>query len=161
MEIIKIMLIVVEVICGLLLIGVILIQPSKSQGMGMAFGGGMGETLFGSRAGNVLTKITVILGLVFLANTALLGILFTSGDERSLIEKAAAPAPLPVANQGGGMLAPPAEPSSQGTLFPTVDEAPAAPEQSAEVMPVEIPSETVAPAAPVDAAAPVEETAAP
>jgi len=160
MEIIKVILIIVEILCCLLLIGVILLQPSKSQGMGMAFGGGMGETLFGSRAGNVMTKITVILSLIFLANTALLGILFTSGDDRSLIEKAAAPAPLPVANQGG-MLAPPAEPSSQGTLFPTVDEAPAAPVQSTDVMPVEIPVETAAPAAPVEAAAPVEETATP
>lgn len=151
-DIIRIILIIVEILCCLMLIGVILLQQSKSQGMGLAFGGGMGETLFGSRAGNVLTKITVILALVFLANTALLGILYTSGDDRSLVEKAAVSAPLPVANQGGNMMAPAEPPSSQGTLFPTVDETPAAPAEApaaaTEPVPVEVP------AAPVEKAAP-------
>ena len=40
-----------------LLIGLILIQRSKNEGMGgLAMGAGMGEALFGSRAGNVLTR---------------------------------------------------------------------------------------------------------
>ena len=70
-------LILVEVICSVLLIGLILMQRSKSEGLGTAFGGGMGESLFGSRAGNVLSKMTVILGIVFLVNTLVLGILYT------------------------------------------------------------------------------------
>ena len=56
----------VEITCGLLLIGIILMQRSKGQGAGTAFGGGMGESLFGSRAGNVLTKMTVVLTIIFL-----------------------------------------------------------------------------------------------
>ena len=123
MEIIRYLLIVVEVLCCLMLIGVILLQQSKSQGMGLAFGGGMGETLFGSRAGNVLTKITVTLALVFLANTTLLGILYTSGEEKSLVESAtAAPAPLPVApaQPQDGMITPP--PASATPSMLTVDE---------------------------------------
>jgi preprotein translocase subunit SecG len=62
-------LIFIQVVVGLLLIGVILLQKSKSQGIGTAFGGGMGESLFGSQIGNVLTKITVGLALVFMINS--------------------------------------------------------------------------------------------
>ena len=148
-------LIIVEVICCLLLIGVILLQQSKSQGLGMAFGGGMGESLFGSRAGNVLTKITVVLSIVFLANTTLLGIMFTSSDERSLVEKASVQAPLPVAPLApapNDMMSPPTQ---QGTLFPTEE----APVVQTDVMPVSIPETPVAPV--VEEAAPVEPVATP
>lgn len=124
MEIVRYLLIVVEVLCCLMLIGVILLQQSKSQGMGLAFGGGMGETLFGSRAGNVLTKITVTLGLVFLANTTLLGILYTTGVEKSLVESAGSSTPLPVSpvQPQGGMITPPPAQATPSML--TVDETP-------------------------------------
>ncbi|HEY8241394.1 MAG TPA: preprotein translocase subunit SecG [Kiritimatiellia bacterium] len=93
MQLIKILLIVVEVISAVLLIGVILLQKSKDQGMGLAFGAGMGEALFGSRAGNVLTKATVTLGAVFLASTMLLAILFTRNTATSIIDQRTAPLP--------------------------------------------------------------------
>ena len=51
------------VVIALLLIGLIMIQPSKSGGMGAAFGG-IGET-FGGKAGSHLTKTTVILTALF------------------------------------------------------------------------------------------------
>ncbi len=72
-------LLIVEVLAAFLLIVVILAQKSKDQGLGMAFGGGMGESLFGSRAGNVLTRMTVTLAVVFMVTTILLGILFARG----------------------------------------------------------------------------------
>jgi preprotein translocase subunit SecG len=93
MEIIKVLLIIVEVICGLLLVGVILLQKSKSEGLGLAFGSGMGETLFGSRAGNVLTKITVVLAIIFMVTTSLLAAVFTAAHERSIIDTRTAPLP--------------------------------------------------------------------
>jgi preprotein translocase subunit SecG len=156
-SVLLVVLILVEVVCCLLLIGVILLQQSKSQGLGLAFGGGMGESLFGSRAGNVLTKITIILSIVFLANTTLLGILFTSSDDRSLVEKAAVPAPLPVAAPAPGPEMMPS-PGQQGTLFPTTDTAPVevpamAPTVTADPMPVTVPADEAA--APVEAAEPV------
>ena len=48
------LLVVVEIVSAVLLIGVILIQKTKSQGMGLAFGSGMGESLFGAQIGNVI-----------------------------------------------------------------------------------------------------------
>lgn len=86
MEIIRTLLIVVLALVSLMLIGIILLQRSKSEGLGLAFGSGMGETLFGSRAGNVLTRITIILGVVFLVNTLVLANLFTR-REASLAER--------------------------------------------------------------------------
>lgn len=66
-------LIFIEILSSLLLIGIILLQKTKDEGLGLAFGAGVGETLFGSRAGNVLTKITVTLAAIFLLNTLAIG----------------------------------------------------------------------------------------
>ena len=77
----KALFIVVEVLCCLMLIGLILLQKSKSEGLGMAFGASAGESLFGARAGNVLSKATVILGIVFMASTLVLGALFAQKDQ--------------------------------------------------------------------------------
>ncbi len=90
--------IVVEVLCCLLLIGLVLLQKSKSEGLGLAFGAGAGESLFGARAGNVLSKATVVLGIVFMANTLLLGVLFAQRD-KTLMEQATVPAAQPAAMQ--------------------------------------------------------------
>lgn len=76
----------VEAICSLLLIGVILIQRSKSQGLGVALGGQMGEALFGARMGNVLTRVTVILGIVFLVNTTLLAFIGATRTRTSVTD---------------------------------------------------------------------------
>ena len=86
MDVVRTLLIVVEAIISLLLIGVILLQRSKSEGLGLAFGAGMGETLFGSRAGNVLTRVTIILASLFLVNTLVLANLFAR-REASLVER--------------------------------------------------------------------------
>lgn len=86
MIVLKYLLITIEAVSSLLLIGIILLQKSKSEGLGMAFGSGMGETLFGSRAGNVLTKGTVILAVIFMVTTVALGMVFSGGSEsRSLL----------------------------------------------------------------------------
>ena len=50
---------VLLVINCLLLILLVLVQlPKKDAGVGMAFGGGAADALFGAGSGNVLTKIT-------------------------------------------------------------------------------------------------------
>ena len=95
---IKALFIVVEVLCCLLLIGLVLLQKSKNEGLGLAFGAGAGESLFGARAGNVLSKATVVLGIVFLANSLLLGVLFAQKD-KTLMEQSVAPSAPPAAMQ--------------------------------------------------------------
>jgi len=114
MSVLTYALVVVEVLCSILLIGVILIQKTKSQGMGLAFGAGMGETLFGSQMGNVLTKTTVILGIVFLINTTALAFLGARRRESSIADSipATAPAPAGLPGQPG----PGASPLPEGPL---------------------------------------------
>ena len=56
MIILKSLLLIVLVISSIALIGLILLQRSKSEGLGLAFGASTGESLFGARAGNVLSK---------------------------------------------------------------------------------------------------------
>lgn len=83
-----------EAIISVLLIGIILIQKAKGGGLGLAFGGG-GESLFGSRAGNVLTKGTVILAIAFMINTVALAILYARTHDRTLMDDHMG-APVPV-----------------------------------------------------------------
>ena len=72
--------ILVEAVVSALLIAVVLVQKSKGGMGGSAFGGGVGEAIFGSRMGNVLTKATVVLGIIFLVNTVLLTIFTARRD---------------------------------------------------------------------------------
>ena len=105
--VLKYLLTAVELICCAMLVGVILIQRTKSQGIGVALGGAMGEQLFGTQMGNVLTKATVILGIVFLINTTILAVLGTVRREASVTDgldtgpaPMAMPAPLQPAPGG-------------------------------------------------------------
>ena len=63
---------VVEVVICLLLALVVMLQKPKEGGLGGAIGGGMLEASLGADAGNVLIKVTVWLGAIFLVNTLLL-----------------------------------------------------------------------------------------
>ncbi len=76
------MLYALVVVVALLLIGLILIQPSKGGGMGAAFGG-VGESVFGAHAGSHLTKATVVLTAIFFVFTLLLATLIGHGARRS------------------------------------------------------------------------------
>ncbi len=71
----------IVVICALLLIGVVLIQQSKSGGGLAVMGGGMTESVLGSAAGNVVTRITGVLAAIFLSCTFILAILVTRRAE--------------------------------------------------------------------------------
>jgi preprotein translocase subunit SecG len=61
-------------VCGLMIL-VILMQRSKQEGIGAAFGGGMTDSVFGADTTNVLSKTTVWCTVLFFAITlALSGI---------------------------------------------------------------------------------------
>lgn len=121
MAFVRTLLIILEAACSLALIGLILLQKSKSEGLGMAFGGGGSESLFGARAGNVLTKATVGIGVLFLVNTMVLGMLFAGSAEQSLMDSAEVPAAAVPAEA--------AAPADQPVVdIPIVPETPAATE---------------------------------
>ena len=90
MSILIVFLYALVVVVSLLLIGVILIQPSKSGGMGAAFGG-IGESVFGGKTGSHLTKATVWMIAIFLILTlglaALVGHGFRLDNSESGVQK--------------------------------------------------------------------------
>lgn len=109
MAVIRTLLIILEAACSLALIGLILLQKSKSEGLGLAFGGGGNDSLLGARAGNVLTKATVGIGIVFLVNTLVLGLMFAGSADESLMDSADIQAPAPVTAPIAAPVAPPVE----------------------------------------------------
>jgi preprotein translocase subunit SecG len=67
------------------LILVVLLQAGKGGGMGIAFGGGGSQTVFGSSgAGNFLTRLTAICAVVFFSNSLLLAYLSSQSDSKRL-----------------------------------------------------------------------------
>jgi len=118
---------VLEVIVCFLLGGVIMLQKPKEGGLGVSFGGGMGEALFGAQMGNVLTKATIILGSVFLLNTLVLSRL-TSHSGTSVMEGVKTPAPA--AQQALPFSAPATAPAAAPASAPAA--APAAPAPAAK-----------------------------
>lgn len=57
-----------------LLCGTILIQESKSTGLGASFGGESGDSVFGTSTADVLKRFTGWLGLIFIISCVLLSL---------------------------------------------------------------------------------------
>lgn len=73
---------IVFIIISLLLCFVILIQESKSMGMGASFGGDAGDSVFGTSTADVLKKFTAWLAVIFMGACIVLS-LWTSALGRS------------------------------------------------------------------------------
>ncbi|MFO0948774.1 MAG: preprotein translocase subunit SecG [Planctomycetota bacterium] len=119
---------------SLFLIVVVLIQRGKGGGLAGAFGGVGGSSAFGTRAGDLFTKITVGVFVVWL----LLGISLVPMMKRSEVYSGGAAASAtpdlgaaqPPAGPAGAPTADTAPPATQQP--PPADTAPAAPEASTE-----------------------------
>lgn len=61
------------VLCAILCL-VILVQESKSMGLGASFGGDPGESIFGTSTADVLKKITTWLAVIFVVSCILLSL---------------------------------------------------------------------------------------
>lgn len=147
---------IVEVLSSLLLIGVILLQKSKQQGIGLAFGAAAGESLFGAQAGNVLTRATVVLAIVFLVNTALLAMLGSGqGGGSSITDTLPAgsppagppPSEMPNGTPPGRAMPMPDMDTVPAPTMPDVDTAPAPAMPEAGTAPAPaMPDDTAVPA---------------
>ena len=63
---------------------VILIQESKSMGLGASFGGDAGDSLFGTSTADVLKKFTAYLALIFMIISLTLSIWSSSMEDFSV-----------------------------------------------------------------------------
>ena len=73
-EVISTILYVAVVLIAVLLICLVLVQPSKGGGFGSAFGG-IGESVFGAQAMSQLSKVTVVLLTLFFVLTLILAVM--------------------------------------------------------------------------------------
>ena len=144
---------VVEVIVCLLLALAVMLQKPKEGGLGGAIGGGMSEAVFGADASNVLIKVTIWLGSIFLINTLLLARLTSVGHSQSVMgnvsesqqaaEQQQAPAPVPDAPLPSvdELPAPAAKPDAKPTATPAAKPAaPAAPAATPAAKPAATPA---------------------
>lgn len=78
-------LLIIFLVVAIALVGVILIQQGKGAGMGASFGAGASGTVFGAPgSGNVLTKMTTVLAIIFFGIALTLGYLANdTGTEAS------------------------------------------------------------------------------
>lgn len=74
----------VQVVVCLLLLGIILMQRPKQEGLGAAFGAALTDQAFGARTTDVLQKGTVYLGSMFMIFSFVLALLIV---HRSELEK--------------------------------------------------------------------------
>ena len=134
---------VIEVVTCLLLVLVVMLQKPKEGGLGGVIGGGMGEAVFGADAGNVLIKVTIWLGTIFLVNTLALARLTSTIHSKSIMANEAAPVQQPAMPE-----------------MPEIPAAPVAP-AAAPVAPAKPATAPAAPAKPAVPAAPAKPAAAP
>jgi len=99
-------LLAVHVIVAVLLVGVVLIQRGQGADMGVSFGGGGAQTLFGSRgSGSFLGKLTGALAAIFMTTSLSLAF-FTQQEAGSVIERDIAPVESLPASGGASSQAP-------------------------------------------------------
>jgi len=96
-------LVIVHVLVALMLIGVVLIQKGQGAEMGVSFGGGGAQTLFGSRgSGSFLGKLTGGLAAVFMLTSLSLAF-FAQQQAGSVVERSAVEQSTPAAPQDTGI----------------------------------------------------------
>lgn len=147
---------VLVVVSSLFLICLVLIQRGKGGGLAGAFGGAGGSSAFGTKAGDVFTKITMITALIWIVMLMMLVILSNRGsssfpDATTVGGKAKSSLPA----KSGSELAPPPIDS----LPPAPSATPSGSSKGATA-PVVPPVSTSGPSAPLPVS-PAPSTAAP
>src|SRR5262245_38853041 len=93
---------VVHVLTALSLIALVLLQDSKSDGLGGAFGGGGSNSILGATGGATLAqKITRGAAVVFALTS--IGLTMTSNKRASVVDNMATPPPVAATETAGAM----------------------------------------------------------
>jgi len=122
-------LVILQVLVGVALVGLILLQHGKGADAGAAFGSGASGTVFGSRgSANFLSRATAWLATVFFcASLALAYLVHGTREPNSVVDRvgqpaapASAPAPVlpPDAAPAPAVPAPAADPAQKQPVLP-------------------------------------------
>lgn len=93
-------LLTLHVIACILLILIVLLQAGRGGGLSGAFGMGDNQTLFGTRAGDFLTKATTTVAIIFMAGSLVLAII-SSKRSSSIMKGIKVDAPMPQVQDNG------------------------------------------------------------
>jgi preprotein translocase subunit SecG len=119
---------------------VIMMQRSKQEGLGAAFGGGFTESIWGAQTSNVLVKATCVAAVIFFVLSISLARLYSTraslmeqgSPVQQLLEKSGVPAtPANSAGQPVVPTATPMTPVPPAPVAPAPATAPAAPAKPA------------------------------
>ncbi len=75
-------------ITAVLIITIVLLQDEQGEGFGGLFGGGGSTTPFGAAGGNVLIRITSILGVFFMVSSLAVAMAYKSGEKDDVLGEA-------------------------------------------------------------------------
>lgn len=89
---------VLYILVCILLVLVVLLQQGKGAGLGIL--GGSSSTILGSNAGNVFTKITSYLAIMFITGAIILSVL-GSGKRSAIDQEVTTPSPNGVPTEAG------------------------------------------------------------
>jgi len=90
-----IFLVTIHIIASILIIIMVLLQAGKGSSLGAALGGGSSQTMFGpTGSGNILTKITTGLAIVFMITSISLAYMSGKSTSSSVVDKVKQEAPL-------------------------------------------------------------------
>jgi preprotein translocase subunit SecG len=115
---------------------VIMMQRSKQEGLGAAFGGGITDSVFGAQTSQVLVKATVYAAIIFFALSTLLARLYahraamsgeTSTVQQELSQPVAAPLKVPVPAMPTNSAGTPVVPTATPMVAPVAPAKPSAP----------------------------------
>ncbi len=115
------------IVCVLLVL-VVLMQRSKQDGIGAAFGSGITDSMFGAQTSSVLVKATVWLTAIFFALSIILAQFSakSSGGVSAIQQQIQAAVPPPAATAAPTVPAPaPAPAGTQNAAQPVKNSAPA------------------------------------
>ena len=126
------LLLFIFVVDCLLMCLVILMQRSKQEGLGAAFGGGLTESVWGAQTSNVLVKGTVWMAVIFFVLSISLARLYTMRatqmEKISPVQEELMKAPVPAVTNAppAGALSTPAAPATS-PIVPASTPTPVAP----------------------------------
>jgi preprotein translocase subunit SecG len=117
MELLKTILVVLQIISAIGVIALVLIQQGKGADMGAAFGGGSSGGLFGAAgSANFLSRVTAVFATIFFLST--LGITFfssTKSQNAGVLSGTSAPVVAPAAEVPVPATAAPGSPAAPVT----------------------------------------------
>jgi len=85
LDILSTFFLVIFAIVAVLIVITVMLQDEQGEGFGGLFGGGGSATPFGASSGNVLVRITSILGALFMLTSLAVALTYKTGETDNII----------------------------------------------------------------------------